>query len=568
MVTAEGRQVEGRVIGDRASGFRFRTSADGRSIPLEGCPRVLFRPSGPAVSSPGGPFQVHVGARGRISGRLGRVTRTEVILEAGPSGQPVTIARSGVRALTQRKGEVQVLADGFERIDTDRWVVTGQPELSDQAPAEGRRSLRLPGGGNAVVYHPGEPIDSGRLELAFRIQGEGRHAGQSAVVELTFRDSGGRPESLQVLLGWEDELLGVRTSGAGPPLAIQPLRSEPGWHRLTARFQHDRTDVAIDGDELAHGEGFGGPLMEVRLATASARGRQSDDLGLLVDDLRLARFTAADGPFDADPAQDEVRLVHGDQIFGAICSATAQEVVCDLDERTARLPWSEIAGLYFRRVPDGAKLLDGEWVRVSWRDAPGGTREDRDEVEGVLDEAAEDEIVLLVPHVGPLHVPRGQLVELVPLGRHRRLLIDSNSHHVGNALIADLDPPQPEGGVLEIPFRLESVPEGPAALVLDVVQVVGVEGDPDFSRRVRDGELLTRAILNDRAFDTLNRHVTARNDAPLRIRLPIPPGVLQTGPNLLRLEQSGLKDDPETLDNLGILGVAVEWPTSHEASKP
>ena len=56
-----------------------------------------------------------------------------------------------------------------------------------------------------------------------------------------------------------------------------------------------------------------------------------------------------------------------------------------------------------------------------------------------------------------------------------------------------LDPPEPEGGVLERSIELED-PAGSRGswfLVLDVVEVVGEHNDEHFSARVRNGELLT-----------------------------------------------------------------------------
>ena len=61
-------------------------------------------------------------------------------------------------------------------------------------------------------------------------------------------------------------------------------------------------------------------------------------------------------------------------------------------------------------------------------------------------------------------------------GHGRLYLIDATSHHLGDELStsgAMLDPPEPEGAVLERSIELRELPGGPWFLVLDVLDVVG-----------------------------------------------------------------------------------------------
>jgi hypothetical protein len=157
------------------------------------------------------------------------------------------------------------------------------------------------------------------------------------------------------------------------------------------------------------------------------------------------------------------------------------------------------------------------------------------------------------------------------LGRGRRILIDPTPHHLGDE-VSDkpprLDPPRPEGGVLEREFNLEAAPAGPAELVLDVVQVVGLAGTPIFSNLVRDGSLRTKVSINGREFDFLNRAIAGRNETPERIRLPIPAGLLVAGPNRLRIVQTGTATDPNYFDDLGVLGIALEFPDARPPATP
>ena len=97
--------------------------------------------------------------------------------------------------------------------------------------------------------------------------------------------------------------------------------------------------------------------------------------------------------------------------------------------------------------------------------------------------------------------------------------------------------------------------------MLDVVQVVGEGTEVPFSGLVKKGELRTNVKLNGEPFDYLNRHITSKNEVPERIRLPIPAGLLKVGRNVVRFEQAGIASDPKYLDDLGILGDALEFTT-------
>lgn len=555
--TGDGARLEGKLGGDARNGFHFTPRGGGTPLALETLRRIRFEPVAPDRTRPLPLFSVLLRPRGRIAGRLGSLDADHLRFEAGMNDSRLTIHRAGIKALIQRPGEALVLADGFETIDAKRWTITGQPESITEPVREGKRGLKLPAGKTILSALLPEEFASGRLELSY-FDDARQFAGQMMSVELVFRGLGG-PETVQSVLGWEDESLAVRTRGMGPALAVQPLRREAGWHRLAFRFHPDRIDVTVDGNELAHGDGPSGPLREVRIGTETPRGSPVEGLAAVVDDLRLVHYSEPTGQIEVDPDQDEARLVSGDQVFGRVRAANAEGLTAVIDDREARLSWSEVAGIAFQRQAVPARPLDGDWVRVSWGAGAAQDAAERDELEGVLQAITDQNLIIQAPYIdGPVNVPRGQVFELVVLGRAWRWVLDSGSHHLGNSVIADLDPPQPEGKSLEQTFELKAVPKGQAMLALDVVQVVGIEGDLDFSALVRGGQLLTTAVLNGKTIDSLNRHVTTRNDTPLRVRLPIPADVLRPGRNVLRIELAGTKDDPEMVDNLGVLGIALE----------
>ena len=114
--------------------------------------------------------------------------------------------------------------------------------------------------------------------------------------------------------------------------------------------------------------------------------------------------------------------------------------------------------------------------------------------------------------------------------------------------------------MLERSVDLAKLPGGRAYLVVDAVQVVG-ESPPEltFSSLVKKGELRTNLKINGTPFDYLNRLVTTRNESPERFRYPIPKDQLKLGKNLIRFEQVGKSSDPNYLDDLGLLGIAIEY---------
>jgi hypothetical protein len=553
--TADGRRVTGRLQGSAAAGFSFAPTGGGTPLPLESLKVIRFASRPPDAAAAPAPFRVFLGNEQRVSGSFQRLSSTALTLAVEPGKPPLEIAREGVRALVQRPGEALVLAETFDRLDPERWSVHGGATIVT-GPDDPRNALRLPAGGSSVSWKLPEALASGRVEILFDDDAR-RAVGHRWLVELTFRTATGS-EPIQVIAGWEDEGPSVRSRDDGPALAVQRLLRAAGPHRLSALFGPDRTDLALDGNELAHGDGPSGPLIAIRLATEAAPSAPASDLAAMIREVRVIRFASPSTPVEIDPSQDEARLVSGDQLFGEATAADAEGVRFAVDGRSIALPWAELAGMTFRRQVAASRPLDGLWIQASWRVSAGRDPEDQDRVEGVLAALDDDAITLQVPYAGTLTVPRLRLSEIRPIGTMRRMIIDPTSHHLGNTIIPDLDPPQPEGASLEIPFDVEAAPAGRTLIGLDVLQVVGVEGNPDFSALVRRGELLTTVKLNGQVIDTLNRHVTTRNDTPVRVRLPVPQGVLKTGANVLSFEQQGTKEDPDLLDNLGLSRVALE----------
>lgn len=554
----DGSQVNGFLV-TGGDDLRFETEPDGRVIPpseinwleLEGLPTAPGEPP---------PFRLELGQGQVISGDLLSVDGRSIRFVPGhASGTPesLEVSREAAGALAQRPGQALALTENFDGLDPDRWELRSLPIVFDPSDRPGDRALKIPAGGNGVVTHLREPIGSGRLDLDY-LQQTARVRGQRASVELVFDGPDG-PEVVQVLLGWSEAAPAVLSRG-GPALVVQQIVPQPGWRQLSIRFRPDRTLVAIDGDELARGDGPSGPLQEIRLVTDSIRGAdEAPDLALVVDRLRLIRFVEPTGTDEVDPDQDVLDLVSGDQVWGRLESADPSGPRLEVDGRLVPFAWSDVSRIEFRRVPSVSKPVEGRFLRVDWL-PPGASGDDRDRLEGAIASSPPGLLNLETPHAGRVSIPLDRVRRLENLGRTRSIVLDSHARHLGDQMMPELDPPQPDGDRLVREFTVDSPPDRPARLAFDVVDVEGDYNGGRFADEVRAGHLVTQVVLNDRPIGTLNQHVTTSNKSPVRIYLPIPADTLLPGKNVLELRQTGRPDAPEYRDDLGVLRLALEWP--------
>jgi hypothetical protein len=565
-----GVRVQGKLSGSTATGFSF-VPADG-SAPLSLEPESVVHFDRGGVDSGATPplFRVLVGDALRLSGSVRSISKTDVRLGVSWQGPEVVLPRPGVQVVLQRPGFSRVLVDNFETLEPSRWSKSGNVSLVDEPHASEQKSLRIRSGGAALTHKLDESLSAGRLELAYHDDGSVA-PGQRWSIDLTFLSQTG-PSLVRVFPGWADESLAVE-SLSGPALTIQRLARAPGWHRLVFRFAPENTEISIDGKDLAHGKGPDGPLISLRLASLppAADAPVADPAKALachIDDLQLTRFTELPASFELDISQDDARLVAGDQLFGKVLSADGERVSMSSAGERVSLAWGQISGLHFRRIPAPGSPVQGLLARVEWRSAPGGDPASLDFAEGAITAITDRAITIVTPFSGTLSVPRKLLERLLVHTSGRRYTIDATSHHLGDEVSTRapvLDPPEPEGGVLERSIVLEDVAGGPWFLVLDVLEVVGEHNDEHFSARVRNGELLTHAAVNGRRIDDVNRHIKTENKVPERVAMAIPAGLLHPGKNTIRLELTGTAEKDTQLDDLGVLEIALELRTPPNA---
>jgi hypothetical protein len=564
-----GQRTAGRLTGDARTGFGFIPADGSAPRSLEPGSVVHCNGAGPDSLANTPPFRVLIGEALRLSGSLRGISPKAVRLDVSWQSGEVTLSRPGAQAVIQRTGEARVLVDGFEALDATRWSISGKPVLVEDPHLSGRRSLRLPAGGASLVHRLEDPLVAGRFDLAFLDDGS-VVAGQQWSIELTCHGPSGA-SVWRVVLGWSEESLAVE-SPSGPTLAVQRLARTPGWHRFSLKFGPDQTEISVDGKELAHGKGPEGPLTAVRLASsAGAPGSKPPGSSPAppaghIDDLQLIRFAEPPASLELDVAQDEVRSIVGDQLYGVLARADGERLIMTAQDEAVSLPWSEVSGVYFRRLPAAGTPVEGLLVRAQWRSAPGDDPDNLDFAEGALTSLSDTAVTLATPYSGTLTIPRGHLRALFVLGHGRRLVIDPAAHHLGDEMSTRapaLDPPQPEGDLLLRTIELAENPSRAALLVLDVVQVVGENNDEQWSPRVRAGELRTYILVNGQRVDYLNRYIKTKNmEASERVAIPIPVGLLRAGKNTVGLQLTPTNDESRRLDDQGVLQIALEFPSA------
>jgi hypothetical protein len=558
----DGTRQPGLLAEDPAGGFAFRP-ATGNPFPLsEG---MTIRPADPPEATIAGapPFRALLGSGQQVSGRLLGFDAGSIRLETRQGAPPVTIARPGALALTQRSGEALLLDEDFESLPAPGWEIKGDVSASDRFALRGRRSARLAPPEASLARTLPKPLDSGRVELAFRDEGD-TTPDASWSIDFVFR-RGLATERIVITptLGWSGGLLAVRSFGdnGAPALAVQHLVRKPGWRRMIARFGPGGISIAVDGDELARSREWPGALLEVRFACQSkgkVEGREA-----FIDDLRIVRLAEPSGPGEVDPTQDGADLITGDQWFGDIPSGDAAQFSIEAAGRTHRLSWDQVARVNFRRTIHPGKALEGLWVRASWRAAP-DPHDEEDRIDGVLRRATDEVIAIETPYAGTIEIPRRALTRLSIQDRAWRWVLDDRPRHLGDEPRASLDPPFPQGSSLEIPFELPDPPPPPLRLAVEVLEVAGEAKNLQFSSLVREG-LRSNVKINGEFVDYLNRYIGTENATPETVRLALPDGLLKAGKNTLRLEQSATPKLPNAFDEVGFLKIQLERPLEPKA---
>jgi hypothetical protein len=333
----------------------------------------------------------------------------------------LAVPRTAVVSLLQAGGYATFLQDDFEK-DLEAWKISGSPTLSDKQATSGRRSLLLNAVGQTAVYRLEAPLEAGKVGVNF--QQVGAAAGAVWTVEVEFQGNG-EAQTVRVPVAGDTPSytadVGVPPLGGGrePPKGGTPtaegesrewVARTPGWHRLEVEFSPGSLVVTSDETVLWYSrrQGPGGALQQVRLGCTAA-GNGDTGGAAVFDDFSVARAVAELRHQDADPAQDEVWLLSGDQVLGQVPRADRRGVEVRGVFGNRKLDWGEVRGVFLRRQPAPGQKREGESVRVWLRGESGAPA---DELEGVVRQLDERSLTLVHPVLGEQKIERGRLQRL------------------------------------------------------------------------------------------------------------------------------------------------------------
>jgi hypothetical protein len=511
-----GRRVPGTLSLDRSGRLRFTPEGRREGLPAEDF-RAVRLPARPPPFRVAGGLRLHLAGGGHLTGQLLACDDKALTLRT-PWADKLTVPRPAAAALTHLPGWRTLLDEDLSSKPA-RWAFAGAPTVGP-----GGSALRSPG--QSLEYRLSSPLPEGRAGVNFRDRGT--PSGARWQLEAVFTSPGG------------ERALRVTLAGPSPHYEVDPgtlkgsaprVKRTPGPHRLVVRFSARSLRVTCDDDVLWYtlDAGPGGPLRRLRLACVEAPKEGPARGGVLFWAFGLERAADETPHPPGDPAQDELWLAGGDQLFGTLTRLDRRAATLRGAFGTRTFPWPALTGCFFRADPPPPRTTDGAHVRLALdsRLAP-----EPDLLEGALTKLDDRSLTLHHPALGELRVDRRYAREVRPLFFGLRLELDDGHHHLGRAGAADprLLPARAEGPSWRAPFRLASAPAR-ARLVLSASRPAGPEGPP------------TEVIVNGRTVGYLNRQAGRPPAAPRRLAFDLPRGCLRAGANALLLRQP---PDPDT----------------------
>lgn len=396
----DGRSLQGHLSEIRSGVFEF-VGPGAKSVPLPEIDQITFSGNVP-------PF--HAGALHRVQLVNDQALTGEIItlddrtLLLRTAWKPrLSIPRALLVSITHLADLVTVLDEDFEA-ESKGWKLTGSASIQAAQHTSGQKSLRL-GAGEGVAEHVlATPIASGRLTINFHDPGsEGSRCSVDA--EFAGQDKD-RPVTVRVDGAGTAQHYRVTTSLNADESA--PIRRTPGWHRLSFRFHDAYLFVGID-DAVTFAstrQGPRGSLARIRLVCAG--GAESGGQ-VFFDDLTVASRVQRLSRPAGDAKQDELWLVHGDQVFGAVTGADRRTVELQARFGKRSYPWSELRGIYFQ-APSPAGQTGGERIRFH-----SGAGEELDELEGTLVKLDDKQLRLRHAQLGVVDLDRARIRLIRPL---------------------------------------------------------------------------------------------------------------------------------------------------------
>lgn len=418
--------------------------------------------------------------------------------------------------------------------------------------------------------------------------------GSTTTIRFELSDSRGSHEiTVRIARTAEDELSCTLNSD----IPISPRRISDDYVSEVGFLLDDSLVITVNGQLLGSAPRVRGALSRIHVQTTGAA---LSDVSRSLESVRV-RFRRQ--PIDdavADrrltPVRDShsILLTNGDELFGSDVSdgrdprkrGTEYRESIDWNPKrheilqlTTRggpiyVPWPDIAELQFRHSP---KPIIDRWphhpTAVGWianiRFVPDATcvrfgEPDGGWLRGAIYGATRDSVRVSHPLIGGVRVPWEMLQWIDLLGYGTLRMLDAGPRHLGNGIRQNFSSPEPVGIEWTLKWNLEKLPEHPVFLTADVAELI--PSGPDtlnatpFLNEVRDGYLSTYLIVNGERIGTLNEYVSRQYpaNAPHRIRIRIPSGVLKTGANTIAFRQTSARDDAASFDDFEIRAIAIE----------
>jgi len=542
-------QPDGRVrpVGGAAAGWDLAT-----------LDRIELGAVRDAKAPPASSYRVAIRGGQSLSGRFAGMEKGLLFL-AEMDGATVAMDRSAVASVQQFREARALLQDDFED-GLRRWKGWSGARAAQDRHVSGRMSLAMqvarPG---TVTHRLSELAHAGQVTLRFYddvqvIQGA------RFFCELEFATPG-IAHKVKVQLGWETPTYGVTAD----PLVNMPVKSLPrrkGWRRMAVDFSSSELIVSVDGVMLAKGPPMGGALSSVRLGTAWGVRRRPGGRppqGALkpiayVDDVRILKRSDPFSHRQEDPDLDEVVTTGGDQLMGRLEAMDPRTVTLAGPFGRAQVGWEQIQSVLLRRQHVRPQIMSGWFVRVR--------RANGDRLAGVLMGVDGQSVRIKTSYAGELKLRRAGVRQIVPVFHGTQWQIDNDYHHLGDSLDEELAVPEPEGHRYQRTFKLPEAPVRPVAVAVTVVQIVGTGSGAAWKDELQQGRLRTYLSVNGQRLASLNDQVPRQSSRPLRLRVPVPAGVLKAGDNTLVIEGTASKDKATGYDDFGFWALALEIDTA------
>jgi hypothetical protein len=505
-----------------------------------------------------------LGYRERLTGRLRSVDSDDrVAWTISDGAAPIEFQASSAFAWSINPTKIVALFRSFENPDDPDSVVLPGP-----AP-DGSRALRLTGTRRETLDSLGAASFGKRLVQFAFLEAEAAEAngplrlsvfGPSAdrpLIELELRSSGDT---------WEI----ASPQNARESIARIPRR--PGFHFLGVLIGEDRARVCIDESVVLTLRESG---LDASVLSAVAIGATAER-PRIVDSLGVYCYGPAPSLLQRPIEDDLIQFGGGHEWLGRFSGLKDGLWRLSKDDQTRTVPlgltrtWAPhslqsvgrwvlgpVLSVSFFRAGGSvweSEANDGYFASLGLLDAPG---RGQDRIEGVVESMSETALTLRLSQGGSVVLPFDRIVSIEKSDAVGMRVVDSRLHHLGDEVDLRVIPPDPSGNHLELTFDADAEQAGwPTRLAVDVVEVLSVES-PRFGDLIRKGELITEVRLNDSLLGTLNEKVSEANESPERIAFDLPPRILKAGTNRIEFRQKGRSNDPNYLDDLGILGVRL-----------